>query len=476
MPAQNEQKIGVAPVDPRGQFLAVAPHEITAQIAPSLMRLPFSENRPAFVPSKDIEQHAERITGEVVPHIMKGVARFAQREGLGSDSLVTADRQQAWLWAVKGSKYNAIYNVSRKEAAEGLDFVRRNADVIDAIGSFIDAHGGVAPIANYALHGYVHGFDAEQGRQVRTSKRSIPRTAIQGYDQDTLVVKPGHFLDTDPATSFDTPDEIHDWHDLSHILAASSSQGAFGVKYHDGLNDLDKYFRDLTHGMGMQDASGPLFSDGLLFTQLSRPVFEAYEGQRLPDGSPRYNYDQIRRLIAQELFAYLGGSHALLHPGVGREIQAGRPIDPLELAVLEQNKRFERRAAEVETNMFVRGTPEGTRGKPERDPLLPLTRSQRIARIAELDDDPLYFEARNLTRHRAHEDALGQFAGYLLVRKKAEIAGATPDTDRATLTEDVHLLEATVDFYQMDDLRGGKETNLYQLVGDIIDARRRRHA
>lgn len=105
-----------------------------------------------------------------------------------------------------------------------------------------------------------------------------------------------------------------------------------------------------------------------------------------------------------------------------------------------------------------------------------LTRSQRIEQIANLGDDPLYFEARNLIRHRAHEDALGQFAGYLLGYTRSGLASASSEADRMRTLEDIRLLEAIVDFYQMNDLRQGKEINLYGLVGNIIKAREARGA
>lgn len=459
--------------DPDARGL-IRPQEITGKNAATLMRLPFSDRKPAFLPVNTIEQHAERIGQEVIPHLLRGIHLFTRREGLKEDVLTTDNRRQSWIWAAKASKYNAVYYVSRREAEKNLDFVRRNADTIDAIGDFIDSHGGVAPIANFALHSYVQGFIEVPGREVKTAKKSIPRHAIQGYDQNTLVARKDHFLDTDPTVSFNTPSEIHDWHDLAHIFAAASSSGAFGVKYHDGLDDLPRYYQALTEGRGMRDASGPALSDGMLFTQLSRPVFEFYEERRLPDGTPRYSCDEIERFVAQELFAYLGGGYGLHHPGVGAEIKAGRVIDPLELAVGEQNKRYERRAAEVEKELFVRGTPEGSRGNPDKDPLASLKRSDRILHIAGLGDDLLYFEARNLTRHRAHEDALGQFANYLLGQKRAELEKAVLETDRVKIDEDIRVLETTVAFYQMEDLRKGEEINLYKIVGDIIKARKAR--
>lgn len=462
---------------PHGAEQYVQRDNVDVQLDPSFentqafLQLPFSERRPAFVSASTIEQHAERIREEVAPHLLAGIELFAKNEGLGEEALGTEDQRQAWLWATKSSKYNAVYYISRKEAADEIDFVKKNVETIDAIGDFIDSHGGAGKIANYALHSYVQGFAEMPGREVRTAKKSVPRYAIQGYDQDTLVVRKAHFLDTDPVASFNTPEEIHDWHDLAHNLAASSSNGAFGVKYHEGLDKLDRYYRALTEGEGMQDASGPLFSDGMLFTQLSKSVFEFYEGQKLPDGTNKYNYDQIQTFVAQELFYYLSGEHALYHPGIKEEIKAGRTIDTLELAVAEQNKRCERRAAEMEKELFVRGTPEGSRGNPAKDPLAGLSRSQRIQYTANLGDEPLYFEARNLTRHRAHEDALGQFANYLLEQKRTELAGSVSEADRTQMEEDIQLLDATVAFYQMDDLRQGEQINLYQMVHDIIGAR-----
>lgn len=432
------------------------------------MPLPFSEGRPDFIPQERIERQADQLKEELNPHLLAGVSKFIEKFNLSSDfGLDTQTQQQAWLWAVKSSKYNAVYFISRRETQENLDFVKENAQLIDTIGNTIDANGGVARIANYALHSYAQGFAQTEGREIKTARKSIPSTAIQGYDEKTIIVKKSHFLDADPLVSFENPQEIHDWHDVAHILAASSSEGSFGVKYHDGLDDLDRYYRALTEGEGMQDASGPAFSDGILFTQLSKPIFEFYESQKLADGSNEYSYDQIKTFIARELFMYLGGGYPVYHPGVKENVMASRAISPLELAVSEQNKRCERRAAEVETEVLVRGTPEGSRGNPAKDPLNELSRSQRIQQVADFGNELVYFEARNLTRHRAHEDALGQYAAFALQQKQAELANATVQ-DREALSDDVALLQATVDFYQMTDLKQGQEINLYQLVGSSI--------
>lgn len=434
--------------------------------------VPFSEHKPEFITQETIEQQAVRIKTEVNPHILAGISKFIEVHELEDNyTLDTPSKQQAWIWAVKSSKYNAVYFLSRREAQENRNFVIENASLIDTIGTVIDSHGGVPSIVNYALHSYVQGFSQLSGREVQIVKKSIPPYAIQGKDSNTITVKRTHFLDTASADCFETSQEIHDWHDLAHVLAASSSNGRFGVKYNEGLNNLERYYRALTEGEGMSDASGPAFSDGLLFTQLSKPLFEYYENQKIADGSNKYSYDEIEAHIVRELFLYLRGNYSLFHPGVDRTIMASRPINTLELAVGEQNKRYERRAAEVEIELLVRGTPEGSRGNPDKDPLINLTRSQRIHAVANLGNESLYFEARNLIRHRAHEDALGQFAAFSLQKKSAELSMVSGESDDLLLAE-VSLLQSIVDFYQMIDLKQGEEINLYQLVGTTIEKNR----
>lgn len=239
------------------------------------------------------------------------------------------------------------------------------------------------------------------------------------------------------------------------------------MKYHDGLEGLPRYYRALTEGSGAQDGTGPEFSDGLLFSQLSRPIFEFYEGERNEDGSNHYSYDEIQELVTEELTSYLKGEHQLLHPGTGQLMAINRAMNPLELAVCLQNKRYERRAAEAERAVLTRGTPEGVRGNPDADPLLTMSRSERLKYIATLDE-PLYFEARNLSRHRAHEDALGRYARDILEIKTEELSSAS-FSESESLKIEIELLEKVMSFYHMNDLYTGEEINLYQEVGVILD-------
>lgn len=400
-----------------------------------------SDPMPDFLDPDTIRREAERINADIADPIIEGAQNFARLNG--TEIGESKDDQQIWLLAAKLSLFNAVYFTSRQEAQEYEDFASHYADRIDEAGYAIDNNGGVAPIANFALHKYVRIFGDKTDQSVLTAKTSTPKYAIQGYDQDTIAVKPDHFFTETPEDCL-VAEERHDWHDLAHVLAAASSQGKFGVKYHEGLDRLPKYYRQLTEGAGASDGSGPAFSDGLIFSHLSLPVFES--GIELSDS------DAIQEFITAALHRYLKGESSLTHPATGNPIKAEGCINPSELAVALQNKRYERRAAEMEKFILVRGTPRGPRSKPKADPLLAMSRSQRLSHIANLSE-PLYFESRNLLRHRAHEDALGRIA--------IEQLGMTAPG----------ITEKTVDFYLMNDLNDRQEINLYKEVQKLIDGK-----
>jgi hypothetical protein len=82
-----------------------------------------------------------------------------------------------------------------------------------------------------------------------------------------------------------------------------------------------------------------------------------------------------------------------------------------------------------------------------------MSHAQRLVYIAG-SPPPLYFEARNLVRHRAHEDALGHVA--------RRMADDVRDQDT------VNLARAILDFHTLTDLLQAREINLYQLVDNAI--------
>lgn len=384
---------------------------------------------PDFLNIKDIESAAATIKDDLSGPINDGVDFFAKFNNV--DVCIDTDYRKVWSLAAKLSLFNAVYFVSREEAAELSNFGARYADEIDEVGDIIDNNGGIAQIANFALHKYVQDFGDTKGRSVMIVNKSTPKHAIQGYNQNMLAVKKSHFIEESSEECL-VDEERHDWHDLAHVLAASASGGAFGVKYHNGLDQLPRYYRQLTEGSGASDASGPKFSDGLIFSHLSLPLFDTNSGQV---GN-----------MAQEIYQYLRGEKALEHPGIKERVIPERPINELELATCLQNKRYERRAAEMEKFLLVRGTPQGERGEPHSDPLLKMARSERLSAIANLEE-PLYFERRNLFRHRAHEQALGMVA--------IDMQKTNPNSD---------LANKMLNFYLLTDLENKSEINLYEEV------------
>lgn len=450
------------------------PPEIDGVPVGPLMTLPFSEHRPDFVPAVDIETQADRIAGEVSEHILAGLEAYSGKRDLG-DVIQTKYDEKLWLLALRSSKYQAAYQISRRDAQREADFAISNSQALDRIGSFLDETGATVPILNYAVHHFGNTFDQTEGRTTITGTH-IPPFAIETYDKDTIGVNASNYLDRDPALSLELNEEIYDFHDFGHMLAASSSNGKFGVKYHTGLPKLGQFFPDIIADDLSGNIDGPRFSNNMFFFQLSKPIYDYYEAQRDPAGRPVYSEEDIHTKVTEELFAYMNGDHPLFHPGLRISIQGERPIDPVELAIGEQMKRYERRAGEVERELFVRGTPGGSSGRVERDLLLPLTRSQRIVHIAGLGEELTYFEARNLHRHRAHEDALGEYANYLLSKRQAELKQTSVEDERLSIEEDIDMLEATVTMHQLDDLKSGHEIDMYSKVADILEQRSLRAA
>lgn len=403
--------------------------------------------------------YTDSIRSDIATYILKGVAIFLQKYGLSNQYPLETEREQLlWLLAVEACRYNAIYMINRRDARKYREFVRCNQGQLNKIGEVLTQHNNGHSIINYAIHAFVQDFARRPGKEVRFSRKSIPPYCIQAFNEHTLYVREKDYFNSTPMDSFDDPHSLGDWHDFSHWLAACVSYGAFGVKYHHGLDKLVRYYRDLTAGTDMQNATGFLYSDGILFTQLSRPIFDTYYGKTHTDGSV-YTIEEIEDVIASELFSYLYSNKALYHPGIKREIALDHPMNPLELAVCIQNKRYERRGAEYEVAMFVRGTPDGPRGDASKDPLYHLNTAERILFVAALSDNRIYFEQRNVSRHRAHERALAFLAQAMLDDNAAQAAKHITETN---------LLKTILSFHRLEDLQTAQEINLYQTVGEII--------
>lgn len=343
------------------------------------------------------------------------------------------------LLAAKLQNYNAVYFFSRAEAVSWRKFAEDNESTINSCGELLAQDAIGTAIVNGMVQRYISLHEESPGKKVVSDQKALSAYCFQAQDGNTLRINAKKFFSDKTA-------QLYDLHDFVHILTATSSNGAFGVKYQNGLQLLPQRYKDLTYSAGMKDATGLLFSDGILLSHLSLPIFNAlYE-------SGEHSNEEMQEIIAQALFEYMIGSISLLHPPTDKDIAVDQAPDALDLAVLVQNKRYERRGAEFERYLFTRGTPQGPRGDPQKDPLYGLSASEKVIYLASNPTKVLYFEQRNLIRNRAQERAYQLYAQHLLQ------TGQGPQD----------LIYKILEFISLDDLRNGRETNLYEEVAKYV--------
>jgi len=434
------------------------------------------ETRRSYLESEfPVQPYLTAIQDRIGRCIMSGVEMFrATFTDINVPDQSDDISAHAWLLAVKTSKYNATYFISRDEAIKATNFTKEYGDVVDRIGESIDSLGGPNPIINYALHKFVIDFSqSTHNGKVIEHNDFIPLRAIQAHDASTIAIRSRGPLTLNPTDSFNANHNLYDWHDLAHYIAAAASSGYFGAKYHQGLNKLEKEYQDLVTGNDKDSGFRNIFSDGIIFTHLSRPVFEDLVSHH-PEilRSEGVSDDEVRNQIAGRLVAYFVKGEPLFHPIAQKYISPTTSISPIQLAICMQNKRYERTAAELEKYLLVRGSPDGTRGDIKLDPLSYLSRSQRIHYIANLGKLSLYFENRNLIRHRAHEDALATSASELLAKGLSNISTEANNIEKSRIYLDIDLLKKIINFYNFDDIKRGQEINLFKEVEANIQSRR----
>jgi hypothetical protein len=96
----------------------------------------------------------------------------------------------------------------------------------------IDGHGGAGPLVNHVLHKWALDYPIRLGHQARTVTTCTPAGAIQGCTANVICMRANHFHRITPEQCFrDATGELHDWHDLAHVVGAAASKGRYGVKY-----------------------------------------------------------------------------------------------------------------------------------------------------------------------------------------------------------------------------------------------------
>jgi len=183
---------------------------------------------------------------------------------------------------------------------------------------------------------------------------------------------------------------------------------AFGNKYQAGLVELDSNLTALIRSPGIMTGKGSKISDGIFFSELLTGIF-TYEGEDVVKQQKTHTYRSLVDIMARRLSDYLLGRCSLPHYSTKKKMNVDTPITSTQLAVLAQNKAYELPVFEIEQLLFTRGGGHGD----EKDLLESMTARRRIDTLA-ASKRWSYFEVRNTTKHRVHNEAYRMVALYYL--------------------------------------------------------------
>jgi uracil phosphoribosyltransferase len=399
--------------------------------APTAWLSPSPPAHPLFRQTERIEQLARDLKAEVLTYAMEGTRQLLI-ESSPSLALSYAAHPNLWRAALQVHKYGVIYPMCRAEAGHALEAVASHQEQFAQIDARVRRDGFGDRVFNYALH----RFAVAPTRTLRLASSLLSPGALASLDAVTFCGRPVDFIERSVDDALATPTALYDFHDMSHAVAASLCAPLYGSTYFEHLQPLPIELRQLVTSPGLRDATGPLASDGILFSELLTGLLPTAMPPPAQQGA------LVDRLAAQ-LLDYLLGRQALLHPSTGRMLRLADPITPRQLAVLAQNKSYELPASEVEQKVFTRG------GADKRDVLDAMSGWERLEYLAQ-GPPWLYFEARNTLKHRAQKLA------YLRLAQHLQAQGGSPD-----------LCQAIRDNLTYRDHYQGRRQNLWQRVGQL---------
>ncbi|KAI0426006.1 hypothetical protein F5Y09DRAFT_78941 [Xylaria sp. FL1042] len=347
-----------------------------------------------------------------------------------------------WRAVILTQHYGVIYFMSRFEArTRYYPLMNQNPLLLDAIDIFLRSNddGGIRVI-NYAVHALV----TRGNLRVDYATSCVPPNAIAAVGPRHVLVRAADFNNRSASEVLACSSPMWDLHDFAHLTCAALSQELYGNKYQDHLLQLPKPLTALIRSPGLHTATGPLISDGLVFSELLTKLFTDTVAKNTWSGHQQ-TYQDLCMELATALAEYYLAKRPLEHPSTGRQLMLPEPISLTELAVLVQNKNYELPASEIEQRVFTRGGPSGA-GK---DVLLGLSARRRAARLAESTSWG-YFEVRNTIKHRAHKEAYRMVCESLM--------------ERAVNEGERKLLEKIRDNLDYKDWEAGKRIILWDLV------------
>lgn len=239
-----------------------------------------------------------------------------------------------------------------------------------------------------------------------------------------------------------------DFHDLAHQTTVTLTSSLYGTKFFSDLQYLPSCATILTRSRGIRTADkGPLFSDGLAFSELLTGVYTSEMGYGSRALS-QHTYASLESTLATAIAGYLLRKTSLIHLRKDTPAWHWEQCVSISRAGSEQNLWVACiRESEMEQRVFVRGGPEDDK----RDTLDKLNTGQRLKYIAN-NRAWMYFEVRNTIRHRAHKAAY---------RRVAESYQHSSDR---LIADDVKLLHAIVKALDYTDWEIGGLPKLWVLT------------
>ena len=313
-------------------------------------------------------------------------------------------------------------------------------------------------IMNYAFFHFVNS----SWLKVDTQTELIPPNALSCIGERHIAVRKQDFLRlNNPAEDilYNPDHPTYDLHDLSHLSAATLCPELYGNKYADHPVNLDNNLTALIRSPAMKTANGPLFSDGIIFSEFLTELFTV-EAAKITNTPDKHTYESLETTLATTLSSYLLSQTPLLHPSTQTSISLPHAITPIQLAVLAQNKAYELTASELEQRVFTRGGAAGD----SRDVLDNMTAVERIEFLAE-NKSWLYFEVRNTIKHRAHKAALGIAARWWVGVLDSEGRGGEDEDDEGRAM--LGLVRRVVESVEYEDWEGKRRVDLWGIIAGM---------
>lgn len=399
---------------------------------------------PHFHEAARIRLHVQAVKSALLKYILEGCRILLEKQ---DDHLLLASiyqNERLWVAAISVQKYGVLYFAARWECREEfLSIVESNPQLFNRIDSFLSRNSNSNRAINYGVHRLVNSSDLKVDYQTRL----IPPTAISAIGINHIAVRAKDY-DGESIRLLDQPTAQWDLHDFAHLSAASVAPEFYGCKYFTDLIELPSKLTALIRSPKMHTTEpNPLYSDGVVFSELLTVLFTA-EIEMVQNGERKHTYESLTNTLAEHVADYLLAQRALQHLTTGQMLKATKPISPVELATLVQNKAYELTASEIEQRVFTRGGPVGD-SRDELDALSPFERIKLLASCRRW----LYFEIRNTIKHRAHRLAYQKVAERML--RDGELARS----DRALLTR-------ILDNIRYHGWENGSVVNLWQMIKD----------